>query len=664
MIQQLYIDGVLADISESTSITLRHESNILTGAASFTANHSLTVSLPATIHNRKIFGLPSVVQTEVGEAYRWHDVDYIRDGIPVISGGRCRLMKATAEKIDLTMIWGMKRAIDAVVKGDMKLSDITTNASLEFHETPQLTPYTQAMSSSTEVFYAEFDTIRYMSELEYYHMHVSFQNRSWDTNSLMGASSYLHPSVRMDWLLGKIEEQNGITFDFDDPFGEISTMIVPLISKIPNDITFNGGYSAHASDPTIWGDHTGNFIRFETTNASAIISPQQNPPETQLRCAQSFKGLLRFSIYMYIDELVSMGYPIFRSKYGYRLDVTSQGRTEACIIIPENTTFMANERDANGRIGYTIRGSLPIEMDAGQLLTMRLTCISGGVASDSLYGGIHVYGGTVWVNDIIGDINEVQPTQQYPVEGNLPEIKVIDLIKFLCAVTGAFPVQSSTNDVLMFRQVEDVFNWARAEDWSSRLLSKHDPHDAEETGYTPSGWAQQNWWRWKQDDTVAGDYDGGITVDDATVEESRDVMTFPFAATDGNNIPMYTTEYKYNSDTQTWSRDIKWHKVEPRVLHIQKDDNDNAEAYFGFDMSQVIGQYYYDLVATMEHPVTIKETVMMTDLQFMSLDETKPIFLAQHGAYFALLSCELSQDGTAQVELLKLKKAEEIVNAE
>ena len=99
-------------------------------------------------------------------------------------------------------------------------------------------------------------------------------------------------------------------------------------------------------------------------------------------------------------------------------------------------------------------------------------------------------------------------------------------------------------------------------------------------------------------------------------------------------------------------------------MHIQKDDNDNAEAYFGFDMSQVIGQYYYDLVATMEHPVTIKETVMMTDLQFMSLDETKPIFLAQHGAYFALLSCELSQDGTAQVELLKLKKAEEIVNAE
>jgi hypothetical protein len=437
-------------------------------------------------------------------------------------------------------------------------------------------------------------------------------------------------------------------------------MIVPLISKIPNDITFNGGYSAHASDPTIWGDHTGNFIRFETTNASAIISPQQNPPETQLRCAQSFKGLLRFSIYMYIDELVSMGYPIFRSKYGYRLDVTAQGRTEACIIIPENTTFMANERDANGRIGYTIRGSLPIEMDAGQLLTMRLTCISGGVASDSLYGGIHVYGGTVWVNDIIGDINEVQPTQQYPVEGNLPEIKVIDLIKFLCAVTGAFPVQASTDGVLSLRQVEDVFDWSRAVDWSDRLLSPTDRAVAADMHYTPSGWARQNWWRWKEDDTVLGDYDGSITVDDETIDETRDVMTFPFAATDGNNIPMYTSTHEYDTDTQTWHTEVKWNKVEPRVMHMEEGENSEAVAFFGFDMSNIITRYYYDLVTTMAEPVVITETVCMTDLQFMALDETRPIFLAQHGAYFALLSCELSQNGTAKVELLKLKKQEEM----
>jgi hypothetical protein len=137
-------------------------------------------------------------------------------------------------------------------------------------------------------------------------------------------------------------------------------------------------------------------------------------------------------------------------------------------------------------------------------------------------------------------------------------------------------------------------------------------------------------------------------------------MTFPFAATDGNNIPMYTSTHEYDTDTQTWHTEVKWNKVEPRVMHMEEGENSEAVAFFGFDMSNIITRYYYDLVTTMAEPVVITETVCMTDLQFMALDETRPIFLAQHGAYFALLSCELSQNGTAKVELLKLKKQEEM----
>ena len=129
----------------------------------------------------------------------------------------------------------------------------------------------------------------------------------------------------------------------------------------------------------------------------------------------------------------------------------------------------------------------------------------------------------------------MQPTQQYPVQGNLPEIKVADLIKFLCAVTGAFPVQTNGENVLQFRQVEDVFDWSSAVDWTDMLLSQNAEAIAGEIGYTPNGWAQHNWWKWKEDETVGGDYDGSIDVDDETVDEERTVMTFPFAATDGNN---------------------------------------------------------------------------------------------------------------------------------
>ena len=659
--QQIYIDGQLADMREDTDVTLKHESNILTGAASFKTNHSLTVTLPATSRNRMLFGYADIVQNTAGEAYQWHTVEYLRNGVPIVSNGQCRLLKATHDDMEVAIVWGLKRAIDNILGSDMKISDIETDASIEFRAQPQVTSYATAMSGSTEVFYAGMDTTRYLDELSYYHMHVAFQSKSWDTNALMGASSYLHPSVRMSWILAQIEELNNVTIDFDDPNGDIASMIVPLISKIPNDITFNGGYIAHASEPATWGGIEGNFLQLQTTNNSPIIAERTTDPASiRLTCQTAFDGLLRFSMYLYVNELVSVGYPIFRVKYGYRLDITVQGRTQTCVIIPEGTGFMAQERDSQGRIGFTISGSLPIKMDVGNALTIRITCISGGAADQTLSGGIHVNGGNVWINNIIGTINEVQPTQQYPVQGNLPEIKVADLIKFLCAVTGAFPVQTNGDNVLQFRQVEDVFDWSSAVDWTDMLLSQNAEAIAGEIGYTPNGWAQKNWWKWKEDETVGGDYDGSIDVDDETIDEERTVMTFPFAATDGNNIPMYTSEYKYDSETQTYRVEIKWNKVEPRVLHMDEDENGYAVGYFDGDISQIITKYYYNLAATLRQPVVIKETVRMTDLQFMALNETKPIYLAQHGAYFALLSCELSQNGTAKVELLKLKKQEEV----
>ena len=658
--QQLFIGGELADISDNTEVTLIHESNLLNGGASFSSNHSLTVSLPATNRNRRLLGFPDIVQSETGAAYTWHDAEYHRNGVPVITDGQCRILKATPDEIDIALVWGMKRAVDAVFSGGSTLADIVTDAAVEFHAEAQVDTYQHAISSSTDVFYASMDTIRYLSELEYYHVSVRFHDRAWDATSLMGASSYLHPSVRMEWILDKINTANDITIDFDDPNGDIATMIVPLVSKVPNDITFNGGYKATVSEPSTWGGITGNFIRFTTANASSIIEAQSNPPEGSLRCRTAFKGILRFSVYLYINDLVLIGYPIYRAKYGYRLDISVQGASQSCIIIPEGTTFMAQERDGQGRIGFTISGSIPVDMAVGDTLTMRLTCINGGIADVTLSGGIHVNGGNVWINDIIGTLNEVQPTQMFPVHGNLPNIKTLDLVKFLCAVTGAFPVQSSTNEALSLRQVDDVFNFSSAVDWSARLLSPTDRPVAAETSYTPDGWARQNWWRWKEDETVSGNYDGGIEVDDATVDESRDVMTFPFAASDGNNVPMYTSENKFDTDTQTWHTEVKWNKVEPRVLHMEEGENGEAQAFFGFDMSQIINRYYYNLAATMNKPVVIVETVRMNDLDFMALDETKPIFLAQHGAYFALLSCELHQNGTAKAKLLKLKKQEEM----
>ena len=75
MMQQLYIDGKLADIAEGTEVTFSLQSNLLTGAADFKGNRSLTIALPATVRNRSIINMAQVVQGGGSYPYTFHNVD-------------------------------------------------------------------------------------------------------------------------------------------------------------------------------------------------------------------------------------------------------------------------------------------------------------------------------------------------------------------------------------------------------------------------------------------------------------------------------------------------------------------------------------------------------------------------------------------------------------
>lgn len=659
---QLFIDGTLADINDRTDFTLTLESNILTGAADFKGNRSLTITLPATSRNQELIGHADKVQGGDGKPYDFHTVEMFRDGVPIIQGGIGRILQTTPDNIQVAVTWGVRTSVDALLASDKTLNDIVTDAAIEFNSAPVVSAYADA--TTDEVFYAAMDCERHVDTSRLYRLHVVLGDDQWDVTSLNFASSYLHPSVRMDWLLDKLENMFSMTFDFGGAATDIATLIVPLVNKIPNDITFNGGFKAGCYEPSQWGGAlTGNFIQFKTTNDSPIIAETTTDPMTgHLTCATAFSGLIKFSIYFYIDkaDLRSISAPVYKPKYGYRLDVNINGVTKSVTMLDENYIIMADDINASDKVPIYATGYLPVSLDIGEWLTIRVSCIHNGQVDMDLGGGIHVQGGTIWINEIVGSLNEVQPTQMFPVEGNLPEIKPIDLIKFLCAVEGLFPVQSSTEDTLILKPVADVFDYSRAVDWSKRLLSPTDRAVAAQGEFTPNGWARHNWWRWKEDDTVVGNYDGSIDVDDETVDEDRDIFVFPFAATDGNNLPMYTAEAEYDADAQQWNVTNKWNKIEPRVLRLIEDVNHDAVGDFDLGMDAVILNHYADLASTMLHPVVITETVRMDDVTFRDVDETKAVYLAQHGAYFALLSLELKSDGTATAKLLKLVKQEEI----
>lgn len=60
--QQLYIDGILMDMSEDSAITLDIKSNLFRDITKMTANTTYTINLPKTAHNMAVLefaGKPS-----------------------------------------------------------------------------------------------------------------------------------------------------------------------------------------------------------------------------------------------------------------------------------------------------------------------------------------------------------------------------------------------------------------------------------------------------------------------------------------------------------------------------------------------------------------------------------------------------------------------------
>ena len=152
--QQLFIDGKLADLGDNTQVSFTIVSNLLKGAADFAGNRTLTVTLPATVHNRTIIRQAQVVQAGGDFPYTFHNVDYWRGGVQIIKGGTGRLTATTPDTLSIAIVWGVRTAVDALLGSDKSLASLATPAYIEFHNAPQVTDYADALVD--DVFYATF----------------------------------------------------------------------------------------------------------------------------------------------------------------------------------------------------------------------------------------------------------------------------------------------------------------------------------------------------------------------------------------------------------------------------------------------------------------------------------------------------------------------------
>jgi hypothetical protein len=194
-------------------------------------------------------------------------------------------------------------------------------------------------------------------------------------------------------------------------------------------------------------------------------------------------------------------------------------------------------------------------------------------------------------------------------------------------------------------------NIANAVDWSDRLIATTDENEPKELAFHVTDWAQRNRYQWAEDDRneyPAEHYEFDLLLDDDTLEAERTVLTFPFAASDGNNVPVYT---------RTDAGNVESSACKPRVFMVY-DKSGKAGAKFESGWSERLAETMSPLRASLEKAKVITERIALTDIEVMQFDERKPVYLAQYGAYFAVLEIKQSNDMAADVTMLRIIQTE------
>jgi hypothetical protein len=668
--EQLYIDNQLVDTDGKTKVTLDIKSNLLQDISKIVSNHTYTIRLPKTTRNQRIVKHADLVSGMDNFAYNVHVARYFRNGVEIIRNGRAVMMQA-GEDMELSIVWGLFPAFSDMVSRGVTLNQLESDARILWTGNDEADNYADALEA--DYFYAGLNMMRSIVISKYWNWsYTKTDNKQGEGTIRPGGRpsqtmSNLHPCVKVSWVLEQIQSNLGVGFVWTgDAKDYIDSLILPLINKKANELTFHE--KLEATLPAISGTTLGE-LHPEITSSIAAIR-ETSGSVTQLTIVSD--------VTLHIDVKARATYDLndyhHYGNIGWNyngcfvdMKVTKTDGTELHYQIGDKRgTEGAGYRVANFAdypdkvIEDNMTGGGVLEFDANDKITFAAYyCQWTGFGRGDYYGrttpsGYHpkttFHGATIEIGVVSND-GSVPTGGYYPIAYNLPNIKCIDFVKFLACITGTFPLQIADDTQVQFVALSSVWNnLANALDWTSKLVAAYPENKPKEMEYKLSEWKQNNWYRWKEDDTVSGNYDGDLQIGNDTLELERDVITFPFAATDGNNIPLY--EKKTESDG-TVSYDYK--ACKDRVLRLADDGNGKAAGVFDIDMQSILEEKYQELARTLQDVKVLRERVVLSDAEIQQFDETKPVYLSQYGRYFAVLEIKSDGEETSEVTLLQLK---------
>ena len=603
---ELYINNTKADLNK-TDITLSYKSNLLTDISKIVSNSSYTIRLPKTANNLALIECAHLPSSISRYPYLKHKGTLLRNGIEIIKDAIVVLLEIN-ESIEIALTWGNVTNFASVVNDGKKLTDLE-------YGTVEGTDWVvwENWGENSERF-----------------PRIDYGFNSNDPNV------WRHPVVPVWWILYRIQEESGVTFNFpSDKLTVINKMIIPLLTRNDSEELYSK-YPINLVGTGIGRDN--RVVNYFGLNINFNGDDTQRKYGETVDYQQQNSTVKAYRISYDSDKSHIKGtvMTVFRSTT-ISIDYLT---VELWIDRTSIATFRPISYQVNNNlwtVGFNI--DCTFNMSTGQIISLGLLSGRGYFSSASDAGS------NTNLNLTLSARGEISFGEKFPLVPNLPDIKQIDFIKAVASMVGLFALPDGENGIKFIPFDNLSANKSKAVDWTNRVIMAYNSVTPRNLQYTLDNIAQNNWFRYKEDDNVMGNYDGNIQVDDATIEYERDAITLPFSACSTKGGVAYIPLYSYNDNGE-----LQYNKANPRILLL-----DGTKGIFkGLEWTTLIANNYQTYKGLINNAKIVTEYIRLNSIELRDLEMDIPVYLAQYGCYLAIIEIKTKENDICECKLLKL----------
>lgn len=606
MIQELYIAGQLVDLNQNTEITLEYTSNILGDISKIEGSHSYSISLPKTRRNLRILQDPGNPARNAGTVRRYLNARYYRNGIDLFGDCRAVILEVSADGIDIALTMQGLRSLATWSEAGKSIQELYT------------VEQAQAWDSVSG-----YDTIRQQG------IGVPITDTGVDLGVVTEA--YYPPAVSLSTLFQKIMAATGVQ-NYSIP-GEIQD------------------------------DMAGLFIPFKD-----IVSARYDSQVTATAVATgSRKDPARDAVHLNFYDFEYNPTPVGWQVNGEAFKIPDGSDT---FFMSLYTVMPVGTFKTTGKAYLRIMGSN--EGKQQEIHVQEIPVQADGSALIAYYWGEGVdVGGYSWIWVEVSNTEEGTHVSQYNgeyiflfrgqkatrgeallIRRNLPDIRQLDLLKFICNFYGLAIVPVGIDGLSFVPFSVLAANKAQAEDWSDKLTGEDTEDQRGSVGFTLADYAQVNTISWTDDDSLEyAPAKGVLTVDNSTLADSKALVTLPFAASYRDKYQIFSAE---RNDDGTY--EVTVNELKPRIFRLLEQEG-NAALYFTGELSLParIQEYYKEYQDIIKTPITQKVNCRLDERDLKNLDFTRPVYFRQFGQYYAIESVRTSsKTDVCEIKLIQI----------